>query len=134
VGIIMIQIAVCDGCRKDADLLIEHINSYTSDIGQLVRPQYFKSGIGLVDSIVRDSTMYNIIFLETILEGMNGIDSARRIRHIDREVPIIYLTTSRDYAVESYEVHAADYILKPFNVGRINACLDKYINMGGVSG
>jgi DNA-binding LytR/AlgR family response regulator len=124
----MIQIAVCDSSKKDAALLIDHINTYTDSININVKTEYFKSGLELVDAIENENKIYSIIFLETILEGMNGIETAKEIRRIDMEVPIIFLTVSREYAVESYEVGAASYYLKPMSKEKLRLCLDKYID------
>mgnify|MGYP000712500954 CR=1 FL=1 len=44
---------------------------------------------------------------------LNGIDTARRLRKLGVEAPIIFLTASPDFALESYEVEASGYLLKP---------------------
>lgn len=55
-----------------------------------------------------------LLFLDTYMKELNGMETARRIRGLECKVPIVFLTSSRDFAVESYEVHASGYLLKPF--------------------
>lgn len=60
---------------------------------------------------------YDIILLDWMLPGMNGIEICRSIRKEDRQVPIIFLTAKDtvDDAVFALEAGANDYIRKPFS-------------------
>lgn len=60
---------------------------------------------------------YDIIFLDIQMEGMNGMQAAREIRKVDENVLILFVTNMAQYAVESYEVRAYDFILKPLTYG-----------------
>ena len=62
---------------------------------------------------------YDVIFLDIYMDGMTGMDAARAIREIDRVVRIIFITTSTEFAVDSYEVSAFGYLLKPHSVEKI---------------
>ena len=48
------------------------------------------------------------------MNGTNGMKIARKLRDIQFKAPIIFLTAHADYAVESYEVYVAGYLLKPY--------------------
>ena len=56
---------------------------------------------------------YAIIVFDVDMPGTNGIDSARRIREIDQQVVILFITNIAQYAINGYEVEAVDYVLKP---------------------
>lgn len=56
--------------------------------------------------------------------SFTGIDVARRIRESDTRCKIVFVTSSRDFAVESYEVHAEDYLLKPITYERLASVFD----------
>ena len=56
---------------------------------------------------------YDVILLDICMPGMNGIQCAKDIRQYDNLVKIIFLTSSTEYAVESYSVKAHNYLLKP---------------------
>ena len=53
------------------------------------------------------------------------MDVAREIRKSDREVRLVFSTTSNEFASESYEVNACYYLLKPFGKDRVKAMLDR---------
>ena len=56
---------------------------------------------------------YDVIFLDIIMPGQNGINTAKEIRKQDNNVKIIFLTSSDEFAVESYTVGAYFYQMKP---------------------
>ena len=58
---------------------------------------------------------------------LNGIETARRLHQYGAEAPIVFFTTSRDYAVESYEVEAAGYLMKPVSYDKLTAVLDRLL-------
>lgn len=68
-------------------------------------------------SFLKDLTcgMYDLIFLDIYMPYMTGIQVAQKVRIIDDGVKILFLTTSKDHALESYSVFAAGYILKPLS-------------------
>jgi DNA-binding LytR/AlgR family response regulator len=49
------------------------------------------------------------------MDGMNGMELARKIRGCDSEVTIIFVTSSIDYALQGYDVNALHYLIKPLN-------------------
>ena len=62
---------------------------------------------------IEKGTRYDILFLDVIMPAENGITAAKEIRQYDNVVKIIFLTSSAEFAVESYVVGAYFYQLKP---------------------
>lgn len=60
-----------------------------------------------------DDNSYDLILLDIYMEGMLGVDVARKIRETDEDVRIVFCTTSNEFASESYEVGANYYLQKP---------------------
>ena len=56
---------------------------------------------------------FQLIFLDICMAGMNGIETALAVRRQDEHTPIIFLTSSADYALEGYRAFPAGYLLKP---------------------
>ena len=62
------------------------------------------------------------------MPGENGISAAREIREYDRNVKIIFLTSSAEYAVQSYTVDAYYYQLKPIREETFFQVLDSVLD------
>lgn len=70
---------------------------------------------------------FDLIFLDIYLGSEDGLSIARALRKIDSVLPLVFMTVSRDYAVESYEVHACDYLVKPIEEAAIARVLDRVL-------
>lgn len=58
---------------------------------------------------------YDLIILDICLRkgSADGMELARRIRKIDRKVPMVFLSNLKEFVFQGYEVNAARYLLKP---------------------
>ena len=68
---------------------------------------------------------YGVIVLDIYLDGITGIEIARKIRETDSNTQLVFCTTSNEFASESYEVDAQYYILKPFSEKNITDMLSR---------
>jgi len=73
----------------------------------------------------KPETVFDLYLLDLILPKMDGMALARRIREKQPEAPIVFFTTSPEFALESYSVGAADYVVKPFERELFNRALDR---------
>jgi len=71
---------------------------------------------------------YDLLILDIFMEGMTGVSALERIRAIDSHVVTAFATTSRDFALESYRLHAARYLEKPVKKEEIEDLL-RYVFM-----
>jgi len=62
--------------------------------------------------------------LDVVMPLLNGIEVASEIRKFDKSVKIVFLTSSSEYAVESYTVNANNYLLKPIDKNKLYSCLN----------
>ena len=72
---------------------------------------------------------YAVVFLDICLEGTNGIDTARKLREQAPTLPIVFVTSSKEYVWQSFPVHPFDYLLKPFEQARIRQLLDDLLRI-----
>lgn len=63
----------------------------------------------------------DLIFLDIQMGIMDGLRTAQRIREMDGQVSIIFLTTLAQYSLEGYQYQATNYILKPLQYIRLKA-------------
>lgn len=83
----------------------------------------FSSSAALLEHL-RFKGAFDIYLLDIIMPGRNGIELGLSIREFDQGGRIIYLTTSPDFAVDSYRAKASDYLLKPLDKSRLFPALD----------
>ncbi|WP_324823761.1 LytTR family DNA-binding domain-containing protein [Sinanaerobacter sp. ZZT-01] len=66
---------------------------------------------------------YHLLFLDVLLGQDNGIDFARHLRENGNQIDLIFITSSRDYAVDSYDVHPIHYLIKPIEQSKLESAL-----------
>lgn len=120
----MLQIAVCDDDIKELSNVGTLINEYRTTFRSDITYMSFTNPIELCMSISSDSQI-DLIFLDIVMPDQNGIETARKIRKHDENVKIIFLTSSAEFAVDSYAVGAYYYALKPIVKESFFALLQK---------
>jgi two-component system response regulator LytT len=56
---------------------------------------------------------FDIVFMDIMLSGMNGMAASQRLRKLDPLVTLVFVTNMAQFAVKGYEVDALDFIVKP---------------------
>ena len=83
------------------------------------------------EDLINNYDKVDLLFLDIQMNGLNGMDVARRIREFDNNVEIIFTTSVLDYVCEGYEVNAYRYMLKPieYNIFKNNMgkCIENII-------
>lgn len=119
------RIAICDDDPVFLENTRQLVSLWGEQSGLPVKTETFENGDSLLDYCGREKT--DIILLDIIMPLLNGMDTAREIREFDSNVKILFLTSSPEFAVESYDVKASGYLLKPVMYGRLadvlNDCL-----------
>lgn len=116
------NIAVIDDISADAEVLKSSITTYFKEKQIETEIQYFSSGEEFFDSY--RPGRFQLVFLDIYMGGMTGMDAAHRIRSAGDDCVLVFVTTSSDFAVESYDVKAAYYLLKPFEPEKLCTILD----------
>lgn len=103
----MYKIAVCD----DEEAVSEQVKNLIAEWNPAVDVVCFSSG----EALLENYQSYEAVFLDIDMAGMNGIETGKAIRKMDKDTKIVYLTAYRDYVSGTFGVHAFQYLLKPVN-------------------
>ena len=68
---------------------------------------------------------FDIVFLDIYMDNLDGMETARQLRAQDPRCRLVFTTTSTEFAVDSYEVDAAYYLVKPFSYGRLCQAMER---------
>lgn len=108
----MTRIAFCDDDAVLLHQMQDFLEQYRTLRGvQLELAPYTKPVELLAD--IEAGVRFDVLFLDVLMPGINGINAAREIRRYDTAVQIIFVTSSSEFAVQSYVVGAYYYQLKP---------------------
>ncbi|MGS0763412.1 LytR/AlgR family response regulator transcription factor [Syntrophomonas curvata] len=116
------KIAVCDDDSQELERISSFIDTYKRESKVPLICKTFQSATELISSM--GSGDYDILLLDILMPGINGMQAAHEIRAFDAGVKIVFLTSSPEFAVESYAVKAYDYILKPVSKDKLFSILD----------
>ena len=121
----MLELAICDDDIEALEHNRDLVNRYLNCRPELdCSLRCFQSAYDLMDCI-KNRGGFDAYLLDILMPFMSGIDLGMAIREIGDQAPIIYLTSSKDYAVDSYQVSTFYYVLKPTTSQKINEVLDK---------
>lgn len=122
----MVKVAFCDDDILVLDKLKRLLEQYRTKHSRTIEYTAFHSSLELLTKI-ENGVRYDILFLDVLLPNENGIDIAQEIRQYDSVVKIIFLTSSHDFAVQSYTVGAYFYQLKPIENKNLFSLMDAAI-------
>lgn len=123
-----IQVALCDDDTVYHDTIKKFLANYRQKVFSVsFMLSCFSSGKDLLDYI-DENTAFDIYILDIIMPDMNGIQLGTALRERNDDGLIIYLTSSPDFAVESYNTDALHYLLKPISNHQFYLCMDKAIS------
>lgn len=124
----MLKIAICDDEEKYVEDTASLLKKYSGKTSMNIDIEKYIDGNKILDK-VKASTKFDIIFLDIEMDNINGIELAERIREIDTQVPIVYITSYEDYWKQAYRVHAFQFVVKPIEETEIFAVMDDYIEI-----
>jgi len=108
-----VHIAICEDDALQADAILTLLEAYLEQYAYTGEISVFTSGEELLASFTLGH--YDVILLDIYLGVLSGIDTARQIRAIDPTCAIIFITSSKDFAMESYSVQGSAYVVKPIS-------------------
>lgn len=100
------KIAICDDEKEIRESLRNILEEYREPLEQI---DLYAGG----EEFLECGKSYDLLFLDIDMKGINGIETARKIRLKDKKIKIVYVTAYKEYASQAFSVHAFGYLLKP---------------------
>lgn len=116
-----VQIGICDDRVEDIRILTEALYAYDASF----QISTYTNGESLLSDCCDLKTLFDILFLDIYMPGLNGIETAGKIRAGMKDTKIIFTSSSNEHYPEAYDVFAFNYILKPLNPEKLNRVLDQ---------
>ena len=104
------NIAIIDDLPRELARISDIINEYAAEKRIPVSIKTFQSAEELLTDY--RPLQYTLLFMDIYMDGMTGVEAARKIREADRDTLIVFLTTSAEHTFDAFDVHAYQYILK----------------------
>lgn len=125
----MINIAICDDEKVWLEDAVVRVNQYFSEVSDIpAKVHSFNYSDDLLDKI-EDHKNYDLYILDVIMPGTTGIELGKRIRELDKKALIVYVTTSRDFAIDAYSVYAFNYLVKPLAKDKLYEVLEDAVKI-----
>lgn len=118
----MVNIAIVEDEDRAIDNLKYALARYENEAGIELRISVFKDAELFLTNY---KPVYDIVFMDIMLPGMDGMRAAQRMRKFDENVKLIFLTSMAQFAIKGYEVSAVDFIVKPFRYFDLKMRLDR---------
>lgn len=124
----MYRIAICD----DETGELEKTEKLLSDYGKKhpgldLRVLYFENAGELLSAVREEDDMPDLIFLDIYMPDQTGIEAARELRAMEYKGKLVFLTTSKEYALEAFDVAASQYLVKPVSEDKLFSVLDQLL-------
>lgn len=123
----MIKIAICDDEREHIDRVHALLQDYAADKNVLFEVHCFHSPSALSDSI-ESGDVCDIFILDIYMPGITGMSLAADMRSRRVDAPIVFLTSSPDFALQAFGVNATQYLIKPCQKADLYAAIDKALS------
>lgn len=118
------NIAVCDNESSHIAHISSMLSAYRAQKLVALDWTAFQSGFALLSALDQGEN-FDAVLLDIYMDDMNGMEVAKRIRAMNNSMHIVFVTSTPLFAVESYAVEAADYLLKPITEERLFRAMDR---------
>lgn len=121
------RIAVCDDLQEERARLCPMLREYLTEREILADLTEFSGGEALLGAFTPG--LFSLAFLDIYMEGITGVETARRLKCIDPNCAVIFTTTSREHGADAFDVDAFYYLVKPIDKAKLFSVLGKWYDM-----
>lgn len=124
----MYQIAFCDDETAELDKVESMITAYGEQQEDWEAAiERFVGAEELLKAVKAKKYQPDLLFMDIYMPEKTGIEVAKELREMGMECRIIFLTTSREHALEAFRVDAAQYLVKPVSEEELFPLVDRVL-------
>lgn len=127
----MFKIAICDD--EMTSLMINQ--ALTEQVLEEEGIEYeittFEDMSGMLKGVSGEDSDYNLLLSDILAVGMNGIEAAEELRRLGDKLPIVFISSTADYALDGYRVNALRYLQKPVQIEKLREAILEAYNAQG---
>ncbi|MBQ7655700.1 MAG: response regulator transcription factor [Clostridia bacterium] len=122
----MIAVAIVEDEESYAKAIINYCRRYATEKQIELSARWFANPVDFLDKYRGE---YDVVFMDVLMPLMDGMTCARRLRALDEEVILCFVTSVAQYAIHGYEVNAMDFIIKPITFEEFSMKLDRIFRL-----
>lgn len=120
----MLRIAICDDETNARDALRFQLEKILIEDAEEIVYE-FSSGTNAASWLANHPGEIDLLFLDVEMKGLNGMETAEKIRTFDEQIMIVFVTGYSDYVFDGYHVGALDYLVKPVSEEKLRQLIGR---------
>jgi len=117
------KIAICDDDKYFLEKLYQTLTTCKNAIS-CAEYHTFSCGVDLVANY-KKRKQFDVVFLDIEMPGLSGLETGQKIREIDSDVMIVFITSHHDFMSDSFKIETFDYLTKPLDEVAANDTLGR---------
>lgn len=118
----IMKVAIVENEEKEIKNYFQLLKQYEKEMKQKVEVLIFKNGYDFIENYKND---IDCVFMDIDMPGINGLETSKKLRELDEDVIIIFVTNLPQFAIDGYKVQALDFLLKPLDYVNLKVELNK---------
>lgn len=127
----MFKVAICDDEMTSLMINEALTRQVLSEAGIEYEITTFDDMQTMINGVLDDNADFNLLLSDILAVGMNGIEAAEEIRRLGDKLPIVFISSTAEFALDGYRVNALRYLQKPVQMDKLKeAILEAYSLIG----